>query len=186
MHPIQAKAKEVRRRLTSVGKWSSELEVVSEAEILRRARQAARIEREQHDVTRQAARREARIAAIVENAKKRQEEYRRAEEAFEVLMQQRKGFSIRKIIDTCCRHYRTPPLAILSARREAPICRVRHIIAYLCAELSTRSLPEIGRCLGGRDHTTILNSRTVMRKKIASDPAFASEIEDLRRSLEGR
>lgn len=63
---------------------------------------------------------------------------------------------------------------ILSIRRDAEVCAVRHIAMLLCKELTTRSYPEIGRGFGGKDHTTILHGVRKMQlvKDDIGDEAF--------------
>jgi chromosomal replication initiator protein len=55
---------------------------------------------------------------------------------------------------------------------------------YLCKQLTPRSLPEIGRKFGGRDHTTVMHAVRKVEELRATDPALAEDIELLRRMLE--
>lgn len=75
---------------------------------------------------------------------------------------------------------------IRSARRSQNIVLPRHIAMYLARLLTTRSMPEIGRQFGNRDHTTVLHGVRRMEERRATDPEFASEIEQLRSALESR
>ena len=65
-------------------------------------------------------------------------------------------FAIKKIVQSVARHYRVSVPDILSARRTAAIIRPRQVAMYLSKVLTPRSLPEIGKHMGGRDHTTVL------------------------------
>ena len=55
---------------------------------------------------------------------------------------------------------------------------------YLCKQLTTRSLPEIGRRFGGRDHTTVMHGVKRIEELKVQDSQIADDIELLRRSLE--
>jgi chromosomal replication initiator protein len=55
---------------------------------------------------------------------------------------------------------------------------------YLAKQLTTRSLPEIGRKFGGRDHTTVMHAVRKIEELRSSDQGFSEDIELLRRMLE--
>ena len=57
-----------------------------------------------------------------------------------------------------CRHYKVNRIDLLSHRRTKDLTIPRHIAMYLAKKMTMRSLPEIGRLFGGRDHTTVLHS----------------------------
>lgn len=59
----------------------------------------------------------------------------------------------------------------------------RHVAAYLSTELTQRSLPDIGRRFGGRDHTTIMHSRGKVGMMMAADSSFAERVNSLREEL---
>ncbi len=63
---------------------------------------------------------------------------------------------VADIIQYICMSYKVSKLELLSHRRTAAIVEPRHRAAWLCRKYTMRSLPEIGRMLGGRDHTSIL------------------------------
>jgi hypothetical protein len=73
-----------------------------------------------------------------------------------------------------------------SDTRSAPIAYARHVAMYLARKLTTKSLPAIGRVLGGRDHTTILHGIRKIERQIAigAQPT-CSDIKAIRRVLEG-
>jgi len=56
---------------------------------------------------------------------------------------------------------------------------------YLAKQLTSRSLPEIGRKFGNRDHTTVMHAVSRITELMAVDPGFADDVELLRRMLEG-
>lgn len=73
---------------------------------------------------------------------------------------------------------------ILSERRTAAVVKPRQIAMYLSKILTLRSLPEIGRRFGGRDHTTVLHAVRKIEKTSADDVALKEEIELLKRMLQ--
>jgi chromosomal replication initiator protein len=72
-----------------------------------------------------------------------------------------------------------------SARRARAVARPRQVAMYLSKQLTTRSLPEIGRKFGGRDHTTVMHAVKRIEELRQIDAALAEDIELLRRMLEG-
>ncbi len=73
---------------------------------------------------------------------------------------------------------------LLSSRRTANVVRPRQVAMYLAKVLTLRSLPEIGRRFGGRDHTTVLHAVRKIENLAGNDSAFAEEIEALKRQLQ--
>ena len=54
---------------------------------------------------------------------------------------------------------------------------------YLCKQLTTKSLPDIGRAFGGRDHTTVLHAVRKVEELMRDDKIFAGDVDLLRRAL---
>jgi chromosomal replication initiator protein len=71
-----------------------------------------------------------------------------------------------------------------SARRARAVARPRQVAMYLSKQLTSRSLPEIGRAFGGRDHTTVMHAVRKIEELVKSDSAFAEDVELLTRMLE--
>ena len=71
-----------------------------------------------------------------------------------------------------------------SDRRARAIARPRQVAMYLAKQLTTRSLPEIGRKFGGRDHTTVMHAVRKIEELKGTDPALAEDVELLRRMLQ--
>lgn len=71
-----------------------------------------------------------------------------------------------------------------SPRRARAVARPRQVAMYLTKILTTRSLPEIGRKFGGRDHTTVLHAVKKIEELMAEEKAICEDIELLRRTLE--
>jgi chromosomal replication initiator protein len=73
---------------------------------------------------------------------------------------------------------------MVSNRRMQNIARPRQIAMYIAKQLTSKSLPEIGRKFGGRDHTTILHAVRKIQELCADDFDFANDVEILKRSLQ--
>ncbi|MHA1539360.1 MAG: chromosomal replication initiator protein DnaA [Alphaproteobacteria bacterium] len=71
-----------------------------------------------------------------------------------------------------------------SSRRSRSIARPRQIAMYLCKELTTKSLPEIGRKFGGRDHTTVMHAVKKVKELMQTEHGFAEDVELLKKMLE--
>ncbi len=71
-----------------------------------------------------------------------------------------------------------------SARRARAVARPRQVAMYLSKQLTSRSLPEIGRKFGNRDHTTVMHAVSRVQELMTTDSAFAEDVELLRRMLE--
>jgi chromosomal replication initiator protein len=87
---------------------------------------------------------------------------------------------IQKLVAT---HFNVSRADILSARRTASVVRPRQIAMYLAKVLTPRSLPEIGRRFGGRDHTTVLHAVRKITGLVTKEGTLAEEIELLKRML---
>lgn len=72
-----------------------------------------------------------------------------------------------------------------SARRARQVARPRQVAMYLAKQLTARSLPEIGRKFGGRDHTTVMHAVRKIEELSGEDPSFAQDVELIRRGLTG-
>ena len=73
---------------------------------------------------------------------------------------------------------------LLSARRARAVARPRQVAMYLSKQLTSRSLPEIGRKFGGRDHTTVMHAVRRIEELRETDSGLDQDIENLRRTLE--
>lgn len=88
-----------------------------------------------------------------------------------------------RIIKRVARHYRISVVEMCSHRRERHIARPRQVAMYLIKTLTLRSLPEIGRRLGGRDHTTVLHGVRKIKELLAIDPDLVETIAYLKQEL---
>jgi len=74
---------------------------------------------------------------------------------------------------------------MLSARRARAVARPRQVAMYLAKQLTSRSLPEIGRKFGGRDHTTVIHAVRRIEQLRESDSTLNGDVENLQRILQG-
>jgi chromosomal replication initiator protein len=95
-----------------------------------------------------------------------------------------KRVRIEDIQRIVARHYNVSRSDLLSSRRTANVVRPRQIAMYLAKTLTLRSLPEIGRRFGGRDHTTVLHAVRKIEGLIGKDNTLAAEIEVLKSQLQ--
>jgi chromosomal replication initiator protein len=95
-----------------------------------------------------------------------------------------KRVRIEDIQRVVARQYNVSRADLLSSRRTANVVRPRQVAMYLAKVLTLRSLPEIGRRFGGRDHTTVLHAVRKIEGLVGSDGALAEEIEVLKRQLQ--
>jgi chromosomal replication initiator protein len=98
--------------------------------------------------------------------------------------QEPKRVKIEDIQRAVARQYNVSRSDLLSSRRTANVVRPRQVAMYLAKTLTLRSLPEIGRRFGGRDHTTVLHAVRKIEGLVGNDAALAEEIELLRRVLQ--
>jgi len=94
-----------------------------------------------------------------------------------------KRVRIEDIQRIVARHYNVSKTELLSNRRTRTIVKPRQVAMYLSKVMTPRSLPEIGRRFGGRDHTTVLHAVRKIEGLSGSDNTLAQELELLRRLI---
>jgi chromosomal replication initiator protein len=94
-----------------------------------------------------------------------------------------KKISVDEIMQAVAKHYNLRMSDLLGPRRTRTIARPRQMAMYLSKTMTTRSLPEIGRRFGGRDHTTVIHAVRKIEELIDIDPHLAEDLQILRRSL---
>ena len=94
-----------------------------------------------------------------------------------------KRVKIDDILRIVAKHYGVQRGDLLSSRRNQSIVRPRQIGMYLAKTLTSRSLPEIGRRFGGRDHTTVLHAIRKIEGLKQQDGALKEELDSLSRML---
>ena len=93
--------------------------------------------------------------------------------------------SLHQIRNAVCAYYGVSVQDVISDRRTARIIRPRHVLFYLAKVLTTCSLPQIGRFLGGRDHTTVLHGLNKIAWLKHTDAQLAADIAAIRKALGG-
>jgi chromosomal replication initiator protein len=100
-----------------------------------------------------------------------------------VLGNEPKRIKVEDILRVVSRHFAVSKADILSDRRHRSVVRPRQIGMYLAKQLTSRSLPEIGRRFGNRDHTTVLHAIRKIDRELGDNPHLKEEIEELKRQL---
>ncbi|MEZ5648684.1 MAG: chromosomal replication initiator protein DnaA [Alphaproteobacteria bacterium] len=102
----------------------------------------------------------------------------------DVLRAHDRRVTIEEIQKRVAEHYNIRLSDMHSARRARAVARPRQVAMYLAKQLTARSLPEIGRKFGGRDHTTVMHAVRKIEELRGVDPNFAEDVDLLRRMLE--
>ena len=92
--------------------------------------------------------------------------------------------TIEEIQKRVAEHFSMRLTDMSSARRARAVARPRQVAMYLAKQLTQRSLPEIGRRFGNRDHTTVMHAVSRVGELMIRDTGFAEDVELLRRMLE--
>jgi chromosomal replication initiator protein len=93
--------------------------------------------------------------------------------------------TIEEIQKRVAEHFNIRISDMHSPRRARAVARPRQVAMYLAKQLTSRSLPEIGRKFGGRDHTTVMHAVRKVEELRSTDSGFSDDVELLRRMLEG-
>ncbi len=102
----------------------------------------------------------------------------------DVLKAHDRRVTIEEIQRRVAEHWNIRLTDMSSARRARAVARPRQVAMYLAKQLTSRSLPEIGRRFGNRDHTTVMHAVSRVTELIERDAGFAEDVELLRRMLE--
>ena len=92
--------------------------------------------------------------------------------------------TIEEIQKKVAEHFSIRITDMSSARRARNVARPRQVAMYLAKQLTQRSLPDIGRRFGGRDHTTVMHAVSRVGELMSRDAGFAEDVELLRKMLE--
>ena len=92
--------------------------------------------------------------------------------------------TIDEIQKKVAEHYNIKAADMHSARRDRNVARPRQVAMYLSKQLTSRSLPEIGRKFGGRDHTTVIHAVRKVEELRDGDSSFREDLELLTRLLQ--
>ncbi len=102
----------------------------------------------------------------------------------DTLRQSERKVTIDEIIRKVADHFNLRMSDLLSERRSRSVARPRQVAMYLAKTLTSKSLPEIGRRIGGRDHTTVIHAVRKIEELRMTDSQIADDVEILRRMLE--
>jgi chromosomal replication initiator protein len=91
---------------------------------------------------------------------------------------------LTEIVEATAREFRVDPRELLARGRRAPVAQARQVAMFLARELTDHSLPEIGRGIGGRNHSTVLHAVNSVSASLGSDPTVRKAVDNLRRQLE--
>ena len=95
-----------------------------------------------------------------------------------------KRITVDDIQKATAEHFGLKQADLISERRNRAIARPRQAAMWLAKQMTTRSLPDIGRRFGGRDHTTVLHAVRKIEALVAKDTALSEEVESLKRQLQ--
>jgi len=90
------------------------------------------------------------------------------------ILPKRVGFKL--ILRAVSQHYKISPCDLTSHRRTRDLVTARHVLYYLLKTLTPKSLPEIGRLCGGKDHTTILHGVRKITAKRLDHPGLDADL----------
>ncbi|HEX3700560.1 MAG TPA: chromosomal replication initiator protein DnaA [Phenylobacterium sp.] len=93
--------------------------------------------------------------------------------------------TVDMIQKTVAEHYNLKQADLISERRARAVARPRQVAMWLAKQITTRSLPDIGRRFGGRDHTTVLHAVRRIEQLKGEDPSIARDVDVLLRKLRG-
>ncbi|MDI2090302.1 chromosomal replication initiator protein DnaA [Commensalibacter oyaizuii] len=102
----------------------------------------------------------------------------------DILKSHERRVTIEEIQRKVSEHCNIRQTDMTSARRARAVARPRQIAMYLAKQLTSRSLPEIGRKFGNRDHTTVMHAISRVSELMEKDSSFAEDVELLRKMLE--
>ena len=102
----------------------------------------------------------------------------------DLLKSHERRLTIESIQKQVADHFQIRLSDMSSARRARTVARPRQIAMYLAKQLTSRSLPEIGRAFGGRDHTTVIHAVRKVEELMKADVSFSEDVELLTRMLE--
>jgi chromosomal replication initiator protein len=103
---------------------------------------------------------------------------------FDILRSSEKRLTIEEIQRKVAEHYNVRLSDMIGPKRMRTIARPRQVAMYLSKQMTSRSLPEIGRRFGGRDHTTIMHGVRKIEELMAADGQLADDVQLLKRLLQ--
>jgi chromosomal replication initiator protein len=90
---------------------------------------------------------------------------------------------LSEIVDAAAQEFGVPRESLMARDRRPTVAAARQVAMYLARELTEHSLPEIGRGIGGRNHTTVLHAVNRIGAAVRTDPELRKTVDNLRRHL---
>jgi chromosomal replication initiator protein len=103
----------------------------------------------------------------------------------DILRASDRKITIEEIQRKVAEHYNIRLSDMIGPKRVRTIARPRQIAMYLSKQLTSRSLPDIGRRFGGRDHTTIMHGVRKIEELMTGDSQLSDDLQMLKRLLQG-
>jgi chromosomal replication initiator protein len=97
--------------------------------------------------------------------------------------QSRDACGLSEIVDAAAQEFDVPRESLMARDRRPAVAAARQVAMYLARELTEHSLPEIGRGIGGRNHTTVLHAVNRIGAAVRTDPDLRTTVDNLRRRL---
>jgi len=91
--------------------------------------------------------------------------------------------TIGDVVNAVAEHFNLPERALMASNRSKEVSKARHVAIYLCKQLTSSSLSEIGFNMGRRTHATILHSISLIREQLEFDPVMRQQIAQLESAL---
>lgn len=139
--------------------------------------------RSEHKILRQRQADEQKRLRAIKEAKEEEEKRRKFEEWAAQAKEQIRPHQISIIQKIVADHFGLSVEEMLTGGRKAKIVLPRQIAIYLARDLTTRTLPEIGRRFYGIDHTTVLHAIRKVTTEAEANPEFAAELEAIRQKV---
>jgi chromosomal replication initiator protein len=93
------------------------------------------------------------------------------------------AYGLSEIVDAAAQEFGVERESLLARDRRPSVATARQVAMYLARELTEHSLPEIGRGIGGRNHTTVLHAVNRISAALRTDPAVRNAVDNLHRRL---
>ena len=91
--------------------------------------------------------------------------------------------TLETILDASCEKFNAKQRDIVSKTRRKEVVLVRHIVMYLCKKYTKLSISQIGRSIGGRDHSTVIHACNTIERRLASEKNFRLDMEKFEATL---
>ncbi len=96
---------------------------------------------------------------------------------------QKRSITIEMIMDATCSYFNVSQEDVMSKTRKANIVMVRQLAMYFASRLTKLSTNKIGLYIGGRNHATVLHSVKQIQDRLATDPEFQKQVDEIEQGL---